>query len=204
MAKHPAAAAIAAEHLVRRFGNFTAVNDVSFRVERVKSLVFLGPNGAAEKPPSSKCSQVFCPLSGGSALVEGVDVGADSESDPLSRIGYMSQTSASLLRSDGGGKLAVLRSHLQPGARAPEAPASKKLFSSTAWHPILNSYLAAQLSGAGSSASLSAAPCCTSRPFFSCDEPPPASTPVARRQLWDLLFELSGHGITLLRHPLTT
>src|SRR5262249_31204226 len=81
--------AIAAEHLVRRFGNFTAVNDVSFRVEKGEIFGFLGPNGSG-KQTVIKMLTGLLPLSGGSATVEGIDVRKDSES-VRERIGYMSQ-----------------------------------------------------------------------------------------------------------------
>src|SRR6266513_4193098 len=82
-------AAIAAEHLVRRFGNFTAVNDVSFRVEKGEIFGFLGPNGSG-KTTGIKMLTGLLPLSGGSAHVEGLDVRTDSEA-VRERIGYMSQ-----------------------------------------------------------------------------------------------------------------
>src|SRR5258707_3680807 len=82
-------APISAEHLVRRFGHFTAVNDVSFRVEKGEIFGFLGPNGSG-KTTVIKMLTGLLPLSGGSARVEGLDVRTDSESVP-ERIGYMSQ-----------------------------------------------------------------------------------------------------------------
>src|SRR6267378_6342861 len=82
-------AAIAAEHLVRRFGNFTAVNDVSFRVEKGEIFGFLGPNGSG-KTTVIKMLTGLLPLSGGSALVEGLDVRTSAE-QVRERIGYMSQ-----------------------------------------------------------------------------------------------------------------
>src|SRR5437588_4632070 len=89
LTKNPGEAAISAEHLVRRFGNFTAVNDISFRVEKGEIFGFLGPNGSG-KTTVIKMLTGLLPLSGGSALVEGLDVGTDSES-VRERIGYMSQ-----------------------------------------------------------------------------------------------------------------
>ncbi len=81
--------AISAEHLVRRFGNFTAVNDVSFRVEKGEIFGFLGPNGSG-KTTVIKMLTGLLPLSAGDAHVEGLDVRTDSES-VRERIGYMSQ-----------------------------------------------------------------------------------------------------------------
>ena len=85
----PAEPAISAEHLVRRFGQVTAVNDVSFRVEKGEIFGFLGPNGSG-KTTVIKMLTGLLPLSGGSARVEGLDVRADSEM-VRERIGYMSQ-----------------------------------------------------------------------------------------------------------------
>ena len=85
----PAEAAISAEHLVRRFGKFTAVNDVSFRVEKGEIFGFLGPNGSG-KTTVIKMLTGLLPLSEGSAYVEGFDVRKDSEA-VRENIGYMSQ-----------------------------------------------------------------------------------------------------------------
>src|SRR2546425_5954399 len=81
--------AISAEHLVRRFGSFAAVNDVSFRVEKGEIFGFLGPNGSG-KTTVIKMLTGLLPLSGGSAWVEGLDVRTESEAI-RERIGYMSQ-----------------------------------------------------------------------------------------------------------------
>src|SRR6202140_5181508 len=81
--------AISAEHLVRRFGQFTAVDGVSFRVEKGEIFGFLGPNGSG-KTTVIKMLTGLLPLSGGSAWVEGLDVRTDAEA-VRERIGYMSQ-----------------------------------------------------------------------------------------------------------------
>src|SRR5258708_15163644 len=87
--KNPAEAAISAEHLVRRFGTFTAVNDISFRVEKGEIFGFLGPNGSG-KTTIIKMLTGLLPLSDGNAWVEGLDVRKDAEA-VRERIGYMSQ-----------------------------------------------------------------------------------------------------------------
>src|SRR3989440_5741220 len=89
MAKNPAAAAISAEHLVRRFGNFTAVNDVSFQVRKGEIFGFLGPNGSG-KTTVIKLLTGLLPLSGGNAHVQGLDVRTQAEA-VRENIGYMSQ-----------------------------------------------------------------------------------------------------------------
>ena len=85
----PAEPAISAQHLVRRFGSFAAVNDVSFRVEKGEIFGFLGPNGSG-KTTVIKMLTGLLPLSAGEASVEGFDVRTDSEA-VRERIGYMSQ-----------------------------------------------------------------------------------------------------------------
>src|ERR1700689_2928182 len=85
----PPAAAITADHLVRRFGTFTAVNDISFRVETGEIFGFLGPNGSG-KTTIIKMLTGLLPLNGGEATVEGLNVRTDAEG-VRERIGYMSQ-----------------------------------------------------------------------------------------------------------------
>src|SRR5579863_108811 len=81
--------AISAEHLVRTFGNFTAVNDVSFQVKKGEIFGFLGPNGSG-KTTVIKMLTGLLPLTSGAAHVEGIDVRTDPEG-VRERIGYMSQ-----------------------------------------------------------------------------------------------------------------
>jgi ABC-2 type transport system ATP-binding protein len=81
--------AIEVRHLTRRFGGFTAVNDLSFEVRQGEIFGFLGSNGAGK----STTIRMLCGLlrpSSGSARVGGIDVGSQPEA-VKQRIGYMSQ-----------------------------------------------------------------------------------------------------------------
>ena len=81
--------AIEVEQLVKRFGNFTAVDHISFRVERGEIFGFLGANGAGK----TTAMRMLCGLSkptSGIARVAGYDVRTQSE-EVKKNIGYMSQ-----------------------------------------------------------------------------------------------------------------
>jgi len=81
--------AIEAEHLTMRFGNFTAVDDVSFRIERGEIFGFLGSNGCG-KTTTMKMLTGLLAASQGKARLFGREV--DSRSiDVRRRVGYMSQ-----------------------------------------------------------------------------------------------------------------
>src|SRR5215475_4705598 len=82
-------AAIVADGLVRKFGDFVAVNGISFRVERGEIFGFLGPNGSG-KTTVIKMLTGLVPLTSGSAQVEGMNVATNAE-EVRERIGYMSQ-----------------------------------------------------------------------------------------------------------------
>ncbi len=82
-------AAILVRDLTRKFGAFTAVDRISFAVERGEIFGFLGANGAGK----STAIRMMCGLlkpSSGTAVVDGVDVSRDPEKVKR-RIGYMSQ-----------------------------------------------------------------------------------------------------------------
>jgi ABC-2 type transport system ATP-binding protein len=66
-----------ARHLTKCFGALTAINDVSFDVERGEIVGFLGPNGAGKSTTMRILCGVFPPTSG-QAIVAGYDVVADS------------------------------------------------------------------------------------------------------------------------------
>jgi ABC-2 type transport system ATP-binding protein len=83
------AAAVEAHDLTRRFGGFTAVDALTFRVEAGEVFGFLGANGAGKTTAIRMLTGLLAPTSG-SARVAGRDVGAEPEAVRRS-IGYMSQ-----------------------------------------------------------------------------------------------------------------
>jgi ABC-2 type transport system ATP-binding protein len=80
---------IEVRHLTRRFGAFTAVDDVSFDVARGEIFGFLGSNGAGKSTTIRMLCGLLAPTAG-AATVGGIDVAADPEG-VKQRIGYMSQ-----------------------------------------------------------------------------------------------------------------
>lgn len=82
--------AIAALHLTRRFGSFTAVDDVSFEIERGEIFGFLGSNGCG-KTTTMKMLAGLLPASSGEAAMLGRPVAA-SDLATRRRVGYMSQS----------------------------------------------------------------------------------------------------------------
>src|SRR5207342_2276323 len=82
-------AAITVQHLTRRFGQFVAVDRVSFDVQAGEIFGFLGANGAGKSTTIRMLCGLLRPTSG-TATVGGVDVSKDPEAVKL-RIGYMSQ-----------------------------------------------------------------------------------------------------------------
>ncbi|MGE0152843.1 MAG: ribosome-associated ATPase/putative transporter RbbA [Reyranellaceae bacterium] len=81
--------AIEAEHLTMRFGDFTAVDDVSFRIGRGEIFGFLGSNGCG-KTTTMKMLTGLLPFSAGTARLFGQQVDA-GDMAVRRRVGYMSQ-----------------------------------------------------------------------------------------------------------------
>ena len=81
--------AITADHLTIRFGNFIAVNDVSFEVAKGEIFGFLGPNGSGKTTIIKALCGLLTP-SAGTGTILGMDIRRDA-SEIKRSIGYMSQ-----------------------------------------------------------------------------------------------------------------
>ena len=81
---------IEVQHLTKRYGRVTAVDDISFRVERGEILGFLGPNGAG-KTTTMRILTGFLPATDGKAIVAGFDV-FDQPIEAKRRTGYLPET----------------------------------------------------------------------------------------------------------------
>ena len=81
---------IEVEHLTKRYGTVTAVDDISFRVNKGEILGFLGPNGAG-KTTTMRVLTGYMPATDGRAAVAGYDV-FDHPIEAKLRTGYLPET----------------------------------------------------------------------------------------------------------------
>ena len=185
--------AISVRGLTKRFGDFTAVAGIDFDVPRGTIFGFLGPNGSG-KTTTIRMLTGTSAADGGRAMVLGEDVLAHPNRIKQ-RIGYMSQKFA--LFED----MTVeenLRFYAGVYDLSPERFAQQRAY-------VLDmadlrgreNELTANLSvGWRQRLALGTATIHDPELLF-LDEPTGGVDPVARRQFWDLLYELAGRGVTL-------
>jgi ABC-type multidrug transport system ATPase subunit len=186
-------AMIECERLTKRFGTFTAVEHVSFSVSKSSIFGFLGPNGSGKSTVIRMLCGILEPTEG-SARIGGRDV--VHEADAIKEmIGYMSQKFSlydELTVNENltfSGKLYGLNGRDLKKRR-------DELIATTRLEPYINRR-AALLSG-GWRQRLAMACALMHKPsVLFLDEPTAGIDPVARRELWDLLFEFAGQGMTL-------
>lgn len=186
--------AVELANLTRRFGSFTAVNNVSLKIRQGSIYGFLGPNGSGK----STTIRMLCGLlepSAGSGTVLGLDIARDRE-EIKHHIGYMSQKFS--LYDD----LTVLENltfYAGLYSLAPEA-AQARIAEMLALAGLENRQreLVANLSG-GWKQRLALGCSILHRPsILFLDEPTGGVDPKSRRMFWEIIYQLAEQGATVM------
>ena len=185
--------AVVIDHLTKRFGAFTAVDDVSLEVARGEIFGFLGPNGAGK----STTIRILCGLLGptsGRASVGGFDVATEAE-QIRRNIGYMSQKFS--LYDD-----LTVEENIDFFAGVYGVPRDrraerKRYVLEMAGLGERRKDLTRQLSGGWKQRLALGCAILHEPPILFLDEPTSGVDPIARRAFWDLIYQLSAAGRTV-------
>jgi len=186
------------ENLVKKFGDFVAVDHISFRVRRGEIFGFLGPNGAGK----STAIRILCGLlrpTSGLARVGGYDVARDPET-VRQNIGYMSQKFSlydDLTVEENldffGGVYGV------PESRRQER---EEFALRMAGLVDRRTTMTGLLAGGWKQRLALGCAILHEPPILFLDEPTSGVDPIARREFWDLIYQLSekGHTVFVTTH----
>ena len=184
---------IRAEKLTKRFGDFTAVNAISFTVSKGEIFGFLGANGAGKTTAMRMLCGLSVPTSG-TASIAGYDVYKETEKIKT-RIGYMSQKFS--LYDD----LTIEENISFFGGIYGIKPAQIKqkqegLVEKLGLQDQINKLVRSLPLGWKQKLSFSVAVLHQPEIVF-LDEPTGGVDPITRRQFWDMIYDASDSGITV-------
>ena len=189
-------ALVTVRNVTRRFGNFTAVNNVSFDLERGKVFGFLGPNGSGKSTTIRMLAGLLAPTSGQIKGFDGLDVVRNTERWKT-RLGYMSQKFSLYLDLTVEENLRFFGSIY--GLQS-ERLRERIALLSTRLHftKILGQLTEGLSTGLRQRVALAAALLHEPELLF-LDEPTGGVDPRGRRNFWDLIYELAAdRGMTVL------
>lgn len=186
-------ASIVAKNLTRTFGNFTAVDHISFSVEKGEIFGFLGANGAGKTTAMRMLCGLLSP-SGGEATVAGYDIFRQTEKVKRS-IGYMSQKFSlyeDLTVAENiffyGGIYGLSRKNI----RAKTGEMLEKLNLREVRDTLIRDLPLGWKQKLAFSTAILHEP-----QIVFLDEPTGGVDPVTRRQFWDLIYEAASNGVTI-------
>jgi len=181
------------ENLVKRFGDFTAVDHINLETRKGEIFGFLGPNGSGKSTTIRMLCGLLTPTSG-RALVAGFDVAREPEL-VRQNIGYMSQKFS--LYND----LTVLE-NLRLFAGLYNVP-QKVLNERISWALEMadlkkrENMTTGALPGGWKQRLALGCAVLHQPPIIFLDEPTSGVDPISRRQFWDLIHDMSAHGVTV-------
>ena len=186
--------AIEISHLTKKFGSFTAVNDVSFNVKKGEVFGFLGPNGSGKTTVIRMLMGLITPTSG-TGKVLGYDISKDIQ-EIKEQIGYMSQKFS--LYED-----LTVEENLDfyggvYGIPPDKLKQKKKEILKMADLEGRENMITSNLSGGWKQRLALGCAIIHEPKILFLDEPTGGVDPIARRDFWDLIYNLSEQGVTIL------
>ena len=185
--------AVVVKNLEKRFGSFIAVNRVSFEVQKGEIFGFLGPNGAGKSTTIRMLTGILAPT-GGAGTVAGFDVRTQAEKIK-SNIGYMSQK-FSLYEDLTVEENIDFYSGIYRIPREKKTERKEWVIEMAGLRERRHSRTGILSGGWKQRLSFGCA-ILHEPPIIFLDEPTAGVDPVSRRQFWDLIYELSGKGVTI-------
>ena len=186
--------AIEVRRLTRRFGAFTAVNDLTFDVGQGEIFGFLGSNGAGKSTTIRMLCGLLRPTSG-SARVGGLDVASDPEGVKR-RIGYMSQRFSLYEKLTVDQNIAFFGGIY--GLRGTRLHSRREFVLDMAGLRGRESTLTRDLSAGWRQRLSLGCAILHEPPIVFLDEPTGGVDPLSRRRFWQLITELARAGTTVL------